>query len=101
FDLLLHVAYDMPPRTRRERANRVKKRNAFAKYGEVARKVIEALIDKYADEGVQTIESIEVLRVPPLDKLGTPTELVKSFGGRAQYDAALRSIEHELSSPGP
>ena len=101
FDLLLHVAYDMPPLTRRERANRVKKRNAFAKYSEVARKVIEALIDKYADEGVQTIESIEVLRVPPLDKLGTPMELVKSFGGRAQYDAALRSIEHELYSPGP
>ena len=101
FDLLLHVAYDMPPLTRRERANRVKKRNAFAKYGEVARKVIEALIDKYADEGVQTIESIEVLRVPPLDKLGTPTELVRSFGGRPQYDAALRSLERELYSPGP
>jgi type I restriction enzyme R subunit len=101
FDLLLHVAYDMPPLTRRERANRVKKRNAFAKYGEVARKVIEALIDKYADEGVQTIESIEVLRVPPLDKLGTPTELVRSFGGRPQYDAALRSLEQELYSSRP
>jgi type I restriction enzyme R subunit len=101
FDLLLHVAYEMPPLTRRERANRVKKRNAFAKYGEVARKVIEALTDKYADEGVQTIESIEVLRVPPLDKLGTPTELVKSFGGRPQYDAALRRLEQELYSTGP
>ncbi len=99
FDLLLHVAYDMPPLTRRERANRVKKRNAFAKYGDVARKVIDALIDKYADEGVQTIESIEVLRVPPLDKLGTPTELVKSFGGRAQYDVALRILEQELYRP--
>jgi type I restriction enzyme, R subunit len=101
FDLLLHVAYDMPALTRRERANRVRKRNAFAKYGEVARKVIEALIDKYADEGVQTIESIEVLRVPPLDKLGTPTELVKSFGGRPQYDAALHSLEWELYRPEP
>jgi type I restriction enzyme, R subunit len=58
FDLLLHVAYNMPPLTRRERANRVKKRNVFAKYGETARRVIEALIDKYADEGVQTIESM-------------------------------------------
>ncbi len=96
FDLLMHVAYDRPPLTRRERANRVKKRNAFVKYGDTARRVIEALIDKYADEGVQTIESMEVLRVPPLDTLGTPTELVKSFGGRAQYDAALRAIEHEL-----
>ena len=101
FDLLLHVAYNMPPLTRRERANRVKKRNAFAKYGETARRVIEALIDKYADEGVQTIESMEVLRVPPLDMLGTPTELVRSFGGRAQYDAALRSLEQELYRPEP
>lgn len=99
FDLLLHVAYDKPPLTRRERANSVKKRNAFATYGEVARKVIDALIDKYADEGVQTIESVEVLRVPPLDKLGTPTELIKSFGGRSQYDAALRSLEQELYAP--
>ncbi|HWH84911.1 MAG TPA: type I restriction-modification enzyme R subunit C-terminal domain-containing protein, partial [Burkholderiaceae bacterium] len=101
FDLLLHVAYNMPPLTRRERANRVKKRNAFAKYGETARRVIEALIDKYADEGVQTIESMEVLRVPPLDTLGTPMELVKSFGGRAQYDAAVRSLEQELYRPEP
>ena len=96
FDLVAHVAYNMPPLTRRERANRVKKRNAFAKYGDTARRVIEALIDKYADEGVQTIESMEVLRVPPLDKLGSPTELVKSFGGRTQYDAALRTLEQEL-----
>ena len=101
FDLLLHVAYNMPPLTRRERANRVKKRNAFAKYGETARRVIEALIDKYADEGVQTIESMEVLRVPPLDTIGTPTELVKSFGGRTQYDAAVRAIEQELYRPEP
>ena len=98
FDLLLHVAYNQPTLTRRERANRVKKRNAFTKYGATARRVIEALIDKYADEGVQTIESMEVLRVPPLDMLGTPTELVKSFGGRTQYDAALRALEQELYS---
>ena len=101
FDLLLYVAYNMPPLTRRERANRVKKSNAFAKYSETARRVIEALIDKYADEGVLTIESMEVLRVPPIDTLGTPTELVRSFGGRAQYDAALRSLEEELYRPEP
>ena len=102
FDLLLHVAWNMPPLTRRERADRararVNKRNVFATYGQTARRVIEALIDKYADEGVQTIESMEVLRVPPLDMLGTPTELVKSFGGRTQYDAALRALEQELYS---
>ena len=82
FDVVLHVAYNMPRLSRRERASRVKKRNVFSKYGETARRVIEALIDKYADEGVQTIESMEVLRVPPLNTLGTPTELVRSFGGR-------------------
>lgn len=99
FDLLLHVAYNLPALTRRERANRVRKRNAFAKYGEMARRVIDALIDKYADEGVQTLESMEVLRVPPLTSLGTPTELVQSFGGRPQYDAALRSLEQEIYRP--
>lgn len=99
FDLLLHIAYNMPLLTRRDRANRVKKRNVFVKYGETARRVIEALIDKYADEGVKTIESMEVLRVPPLDGLGTPVVLVRSFGGRTEYDAALRTLEQELYRP--
>jgi type I restriction enzyme R subunit len=102
FDLLLHVAYGQPTLTRRQRADRartrVKAQNAFARYGEVARNVIDALLDKYADQGVQTLESIEVLRVPPLDQLGTPTEILRSFGGRQQYDAALRRIELELYS---
>ena len=99
FDLLLYVAWNMPPLTRRERANRVKKRNVFTQYGPVARKVIEALIDKYADEGVQTIESMEVLNVPPLTQLGSPVELVRSFGGRAQYLKALQLLEQELYAP--
>jgi type I restriction enzyme R subunit len=96
FDLLLHVAYNQPPLTRRQRAQRVKQRNVFAQYGSTARQVIDALIDKYADEGVQTIESMDVLRVPPINHLGTPVELIKSFGGRMQYDAALRTLEQEL-----
>jgi type I restriction enzyme R subunit len=96
FDLVLHVAWNQPPLTRRERANRVKKRNVFAKYGDTARKVIEALLDKYADEGVATLESMDVLRVPPINGLGTPVELLRSFGGKPQYEAALRAIEHEL-----
>lgn len=98
FDLLLHVAWNMPPLTRRERANRVKKRNVFTQYGPVARQVLEALIDKYADQGVQTIESMDVLSVPPLNQLGTPVELVRSFGGRQQYTEALRLLENELYS---
>ena len=101
FDLVLHVAYDMPPLTRRERAQRVKKRNVFTQYGPVARKVLDALLDKYADEGIETIESNEVLRVQPLSDLGLPVELVRAFGGRPQYLQALRTLEQELYSPAP
>ena len=86
--------------TRRERAQRVKKRNAFGQYGPVARKVLDALLDKYADEGIATIESNEVLRVQPLSELGSPVELVRSFGGRPQYLQALQALEHELYAPG-
>ena len=70
FDLICHVAYDQHPLTRKERANNVKKRNYFTKYGEQSKKVLEALLDKYADEGITNIESIEVLRVNPFDELG-------------------------------
>ena len=101
FDLLLHVAYNMPPLTRRERANRVKKRNAFTQYGPVARKVIDALIDKYADEGIATIESNEVLKVQPFTDFGSPVELIKSFGGRQQYLGALQTLERELYAAHP
>ena len=99
FDLLLHVAYDMPPLTRRERAQRVKKRNVFTQYGPVARKVLDALLDKYADEGIETIESDDVLKVQPFDQIGSRVELVRAFGGRPQYLQALRTLEHELYSP--
>ena len=64
FDLICHVAFDMPPLTRKERANNVKKRNYFTKYGESAREVLEALLEKYADEGIENLENLEILRVP-------------------------------------
>ena len=99
FDLLLHVAYDQPPLTRRERARRVHKRNVFTHYGPVARKVLEALLDKYADEGIATIESNEVFKLQPFTDLGSPVELVRSFGGRPQYLAALQTLERELYAP--
>ncbi len=99
FDLVLHVAYDMPPLTRAERANHVRKRNVFTEYGPVARQVIAALIDKYADSGVQTLESMDVLRVPPINHLGTPLELVAAFGGKPKYLEALRTLEAELYRP--
>ena len=96
FDLLLHVAYDQPPLTRSERARRVKKRNVFTEYGPVARKVLDAMLDKYADEGIATIEASNVFSVQPFTDLGSPVELVKSFGGRAQYLTALHVLEREL-----
>ncbi|MDD2535715.1 MAG: DEAD/DEAH box helicase family protein, partial [Macromonas bipunctata] len=100
FDLLLHVAYDQPPLTRSERARRVQKRNVFTQYGPVARKVLEALLDKYADEGIATIESNEVFKLQPFTDLGSPVELVRSFGGRPQYLSALQMLERELYAQG-
>ncbi|MDA8338195.1 MAG: DEAD/DEAH box helicase family protein [Nitrospiraceae bacterium] len=96
FDLICHVAFDRPPLTRKERANNVKKRDYFAKYGEHARKVLEALLDKYADEGVENIESLEILRVEPLTEFGSPMEIIKEFGGRNKYLEAIRDLEKEL-----
>jgi type I restriction enzyme R subunit len=101
FDLLLHVAYDQPPLTRRERARRVQKRNVFTQYGPVARKVLDALLDKYADEGIATIESNDVFKLPPLTDLGSPVELVRSFGGRPQYLSALQALEQALYATHP
>ena len=101
FDLLLHVAYDQPPLTRRQRAQRVKKRNVFTQYGPVARKVLDALLDKYADEGIATIESNEVFKLQPFTDLGSPVELVRSFGGRPQYLSALQALEQALYATHP
>jgi len=79
----------------------VKKRNVFTQYGAAARKVLDALLDKYADEGIETIESNEVLRVQPFSDLGSPVELIRAFGGRPQYLQALRTLERELYAPAP
>lgn len=96
FDLICHVAYDQPPLTRKERANNVKKRNYFTKYGEQAKKVLEALLDKYADEGIENIESMEVLKVKPLTDYGSPVEIIKEFGSKDNYLAAVKELENEL-----
>ena len=97
FDLICHVAYDQPPLTRKERANNVKKRNYFTKYGEQAKKVLETLLDKYADEGVENIENIDVLRVKPFDIYGSAYEIVNGiFGSKAKYFEAVKELEIEL-----
>ena len=97
FDLVCHVAYDQPPLTRRERANNVIKRNYFTKYGDQARQVLEALLEKYADEGIENIESLDVLNVIPFTKFGSRVEIVKGiFGGKNSYEQAIKELESEL-----
>jgi len=97
FDLICHIAFDQPPLTRSERANNVKKRNYFAKYGDQARAVLEALLDQYADEGISSIENHNVLKLDPFKKLGTPVEIVLgAFGGKVKYEQALQALENEL-----
>jgi len=96
FDLICHIAFEMPPLTRRERADNVKKRNYFAKYGDNARKVIEKLLEKYADEGVENIESLQVLKLDPLTEFGSPREIYSYFGNKQLYQDAIKELETEI-----
>lgn len=96
FDFICHIAYDQKPLTRKERAENVKKRNVFAKYGETARKVLEALLDKYADGGVVEIESIDVLKLDPFVKFGKPVKIAQLFGGKDGYLQAVKELEREI-----
>jgi type I restriction enzyme, R subunit len=97
FDLVAHVAFDQKPLTRRERANNVKKRDVFGKYGDQARAVLEALLDKFADHGVQDIEDAKVLELPPFDQFGSKTQIRRGiFGSVEQYTQALRELEQAL-----
>jgi len=96
FDLILHVAYDQKPLTRKERAEKVRKRNVFAKYGDVARAVLQALLEKYQDEGVVDLDDPKVLKVAPFTRMGTPVQLVKAFGSYPKFEAAIRELEDAL-----
>lgn len=96
FDLICHVAYDQPPLTRRERAENVRKRNVFGRYGDKARAVLNALLDKFADAGVTSLESLDILKVDPLPTFGTPIEIVRLFGDKDKYLAAIRELENQL-----
>jgi type I restriction enzyme R subunit len=97
FDLICHVAFDQPPLTRKERADNVKKRNYFGKYSEAAQTVLNALLDKYADSGVVEIESKNVLKVTPFDRMGRPLEIVKNaFGSKQEYEQAISDLEQVL-----
>lgn len=96
FDLICHVAFDAKPLTRRERAENVKKRDAFTKYGDKARAVLDALLAKYADEGVLNLDDANVLRIAPFSTIGTPIELIRAFGGKPGFEQAVHDLQSEL-----
>ena len=96
FDLICHVAFDQPPLTRQERADSVRKRDVFTRYGDHARAVLEALLAKYEDEGLLNLDDVHVLKVAPFDRMGTAVQLVKAFGGRSAYETAVRELQSTL-----
>jgi type I restriction enzyme, R subunit len=101
FDLICHIAFDQPALTRKERAdivrNQFKTKSYFTKYSEAAQQVLNTLLDKYADEGVSEIENVHVLKVKPLDELGSPMEIAKNiFGGKKQYHQAIVELEEQI-----
>ncbi len=96
FDLICHVAWDMPALTRKERAEQVKKRNYYTKYGEQAKSILNALLDKYASAGIENIEELSVLKVDPFNAMGTPAEILYIFGGKDNYIKAIKELEKEL-----
>lgn len=98
FDLICHIAYDQPPLTRRERANNVKKRDVFTRYGPQARAVLEALLTKYQDEGiVGGLDNVKMLEIPPFSAMGTPFQLLKPFGGtKAGFESAVHELQAAL-----
>jgi type I restriction enzyme R subunit len=96
FDLICHVAYGRPPLTRRERAQNVRKRDIFTKYGAQARAVLEALLQKYEDEGFIDLGDPRILQIPPIDSMGTPVELIRQFGSRAGFEKAVHELQDAL-----
>lgn len=96
FDLICHVAFDRPPLSRKARAERVKKSDYFSKYGEHVQEVLDALLDKYADDGIENLENMSVLKVQPFDRIGTPKEIVSLFGGKNNYLTAVKGLESQL-----
>ncbi|MFA6294394.1 MAG: DEAD/DEAH box helicase family protein [Victivallales bacterium] len=96
FDLVCHVAFDKPPLTRKERAENVRKKDYFTKYGQQAQGVLHALLKKYEDGGIEDIENPQVLKLAPFDKMGRPMEIIKIFGGRKEYEEAVKDLEKAL-----
>lgn len=96
FDIICHVAYDQPPLTRKERANNVKKRNYFGKYQGKAKEVLEALLDKYAENGILDFEKANILEIPPFNTIGTPPRIIKLFGGVEGFTKAMKELKEQI-----
>jgi len=96
FDLICHVAFDKKPLTRRERAENVKKRDVFTKYGPQARAVLDALLEKYRDEGVFNLDDANVLKVTPFTAMGSVVQLIKAFGGKEGFEKAVHEMQDAL-----
>ena len=96
FDLICHIAFDARPLTRRERAENVRKQDVFAKYGDQARAVLDALLTKYADDGVLNLDDTNVLYIPPFTELGTPVQLINTFGGTDEFVEAVHDLQAAL-----
>ena len=96
FDLICHVAFDRPPLTRRERAESVRKRDVFTRYGDKARAVLEALLLKYQDQGVMKLDDLQLLRIAPFNSMGSVTQLVSQFGGPAAFQTAVHELQAAL-----
>ena len=96
FDLILYLAFDRPPLTRKERANNVQKRDLFGKYSQEAQAVLKNLLNRYADNGIEELESLDSLELPPINQLGTPLQIVELFGGVEEYKEAIRELEKEI-----
>ena len=93
FDFICHIAYGKKPLTRRERAENVKKRDVFNKYGAEARKVLEALLEKYATDGITQLENPTILKLDPFRQMGAPAHIAEFFGGAEQYYSAVKELE--------
>jgi len=96
FDVICHIVYDQPPLSRRERAEQVRKQNYFNKYEGASKRVLDALLDKYTDAGIEPIEDVKVLTLAPFSQIGAPMELLQAFGGKPGYTEAVKQLEDEL-----
>lgn len=101
FDLLMHVAFNAPLRTRRERADYVKKakKDYFETYGPDARQIIMMLLDKYTEFGVTQLTDMNILQIPPISQKGSPFEIAKWFGGMEKLRKVLSDLQRFLYEP--